>query len=1032
MKKRVPIYTNSWFYTFVIFCISTLCIKSFGNVPADVWVNGGSTANLTVSIIIGDPPDTETSVDSEVVSVDGFGHVEFSPDQEPFTSVGLNQLQFFLGNASLDYEVLCGSFIGCQDINLNLTNISATLVNPIGASLTETGHADFGSTWRLQADYVVTSFLFNSSGVIDTNSESGFGATFNASNGSVFIHEMFLGSIFGEVPNDFGFTIMLQTDVDLDGTTMSGSYEAHYGACCYENGICQESTYVSTCTSNNGNYFGDGSNCDDYICAPAVCGSGGSCGDIHGPGCNDMSCCMTICDIDYDCCEFGWDAACAVLAVELCGAIPGNDYCDSAYQIGLERVPFTTINSSTDGPVLITECASPDSGQYFVNDVWFSHIPEANNGVAVSTCGHSNFDTRLAVYDACNGQLIACADDTQGCPDGTSQLCFYGEEGQEYLIRVGGSSGWGSGELDISWCDVTSPPVSLAVEWSTKIGGNGHWYAMYSLGDEATYQMALDAAEHFGGTVATITSEEEQQFITNQMPAHMAGGVTAIGLFQSPSGEEPSGGWQWVTGEPLKWSNWANGEPNDFGDEDFAMMYPDGTWNDGANEFGHVLLEFDSNPSLGEVTWETSEGGNGHTYQGVIFPERITWEQARTYAKKQGGSLVSFETQEEASWVFDELGSFTSLWSMTYLNSGPWIGLYKDMDGWRWLSEEPLDWNGWAPAEPNDTGDRAAMFGSSRFFDNVVNPLDGGETFGTAQFVDDFGFSRLKLVSDSFQGVWGTWISDSIPQEVIGLNVSFRFSFKNEDGGPGDGFSILWGDLSDTSNGRASGGEWGINAFEEDDAGLSVCARSYPPLGENGVAGRWGTTEFAFNSLDFSTVTYNDYQKAVDPNNMATMNIYWSKSLGVTVSVAFPSNNPDIIWEEQGASFFDEVDATNWNFGFAARNGGIDMDVLIGDLIVGYEFIPEINNISGGPRNTFDDTYNDNVRRSIIIEYDSVINTCLGDLDEDGVVGVADILWLIGEWGICDDPESCTADLDDDGVVGVGDILVLIALWGDC
>ena len=197
-----------------------------------------------------------------------------------------------------------------------------------------------------------------------------------------------------------------------------------------------------------------------------------------------------------------------------------------------------------------------DAGQHFVHDVWFSHIPQATNGVAVSTCGHANFDTRLAVYDSCNGQLLACNDDAIDCGDGTSQLCFYGEQGQEYLIRVGGSSGWGSGELDVAWCDFVDYPQDVAVEWPEIEGGNGHWYAMYSLEDGATYQDAIDIAGHFGGTLATITSPEEQSFINNSMYATMVGGTTAIGLYQEPKSQEPDGGWTWITGEPVMVQPW--------------------------------------------------------------------------------------------------------------------------------------------------------------------------------------------------------------------------------------------------------------------------------------------------------------------------------------------------------------------------------------------------------------------------------------------------------------------------------------------
>jgi len=56
------------------------------------------------------------------------------------------------------------------------------------------------------------------------------------------------------------------------------------------------------------------------------------------------------------------------------------------------------------------------------------------------------------------------------------------------------------------------------------------------------------------------------------------------------------------------------------------------------------------------------------------------------------------------------------------------------------------------------------------------------------------------------------------------------------------------------------------------------------------------------------------------------------------------------------------------------------------------------------------------------------IQTCQGDIDEDGTVDVADILIVIANWGDSGGP----ADLNNDGTVDVADILILIAAWGDC
>ncbi len=61
-------------------------------------------------------------------------------------------------------------------------------------------------------------------------------------------------------------------------------------------------------------------------------------------------------------------------------------------------------------------------------------------------------------------------------------------------------------------------------------------------------------------------------------------------------------------------------------------------------------------------------------------------------------------------------------------------------------------------------------------------------------------------------------------------------------------------------------------------------------------------------------------------------------------------------------------------------------------------------------------------------------HTCAGDTDTDGVVGVVDLLGLLGAWGPCAAmcPPSCPADFDDDCQVGVTDLLLALGAWGDC
>ncbi|MCP4836336.1 MAG: hypothetical protein GY895_16395 [Phycisphaera sp.] len=455
----------------------------------------------------------------------------------------------------------------------------------------------------------------------------------------------------------------------------------------------------------------------------------GACDDPNGiPGCDDAVCCAAVCLQDSFCCDGTWDEACVLIAdgEAACdggggggGDTPVNDDCDDAIPVGEEVIQFSTLTATANGPELPGSC-DEGFGTGFSPDIWYVIEPDADTGVSVSTCGTVDFDTRLAAYLDCDGTIVACNDDGEGCPDFSSLMTFQAFAGESYYIRLGGyGTAVGSGTVSIEFGEVPPPyPTSVAPVWAVEDGGNDHAYAVVSMPRDSSFLEAVAVAERFGGQLASTTSAEETAFIVEEAPTSdpQAYDRAAFGLVQDPRAAEPLGGWGWTSGESLVWTNWRAGEPNDNpAPEDFGELYQNGEWNDCFDDdFGQAVIEFDRDPGLDDgVVWSVSDGGNGHRYQPMILFPRVDWNTASALAQKAGGRLASFETQAELEWVFDHLGCITALWEQPGgfgANMGPMIGLEFIGGTWTWSSGEALDYDPWYPGEPSGDGSTARFF----------------------------------------------------------------------------------------------------------------------------------------------------------------------------------------------------------------------------------------------------------------------------------------------------------------------------------
>lgn len=143
---------------------------------------------------------------------------------------------------------------------------------------------------------------------------------------------------------------------------------------------------------------------------------------------------------------------------------------------------------------------------------------------------------------------------------------------------------------------------------------NGNRYQVFNLGGY-TWQEAEKYCEELGGHLVTITSSEEQEFVTGLLVEDKE--FYWIGSRQS----EVTGQWFWVTGEDFNYENWAPGQPDNDGRsesesrEDYAGITGRNTyyagiyeWNDFCNDGGNsglwdngFICEWDSKEGMTQV-----------------------------------------------------------------------------------------------------------------------------------------------------------------------------------------------------------------------------------------------------------------------------------------------------------------------------------------------------------------------------------------------------------------------------------------------
>jgi hypothetical protein len=142
--------------------------------------------------------------------------------------------------------------------------------------------------------------------------------------------------------------------------------------------------------------------------------------------------------------------------------------------------------------------------------------------------------------------------------------------------------------------------------WSLLVKYNNHYYLQYKT--RMMWPQAKILCEQNGGYMYCVNSQMENNNVSVPIANSQAFGDFLLGLYQDsndPNYFEPSGGWKWLDGSALSYTNWASidrgwiqNEPSG-GSENFGIMDWSNTgsyWNDiDGNIKGTVIMEYTGN-----------------------------------------------------------------------------------------------------------------------------------------------------------------------------------------------------------------------------------------------------------------------------------------------------------------------------------------------------------------------------------------------------------------------------------------------------
>ena len=165
---------------------------------------------------------------------------------------------------------------------------------------------------------------------------------------------------------------------------------------------------------------------------------------------------------------------------------------------------------------------------------------------------------------------------------------------------------------------------------------------------QLSWSEAASYCQSIGGTLACITSEEENKVVTSMVNKY------GVPCWIGGNDVEQEGNFVWESGETFSYTNWDAGEPNNKGNQDFIRMYTNGLWDDCEEDSHYAFIcEFDN--MISTITYHLDGGINNtdnpdyyyidNPYVNLSDPSKEGYIFEGWYLSETGGEVVTETTK---------------------------------------------------------------------------------------------------------------------------------------------------------------------------------------------------------------------------------------------------------------------------------------------------------------------------------------------------------------------------------------------------